>query len=128
MAKVKDGLFYSKDHEWLKIDGNKVRMGISDYAQQSLGDITYIELPASGDDFKAADIVANVESVKAASDIYSPISGTVEDVNVALEDNPELLNSSAFDQGWICDIKTEAQVDTSTLMNAQQYEEYLKSL
>lgn len=128
MAEVKGGLFYSKDHEWLSVEGTKVRMGISDYAQQSLGDITYIELPAAGDILNASDIIANVESVKAASDIYSPLAGTVAEVNMALEDNPELINSSAFDEGWICEITLDSEADTSSLMSAEEYKEYINSL
>lgn len=128
MAEIKDALFYSKDHEWIRIDGNVVRMGISDYAQQSLGDITYIELPTEDESYRASDIIANVESVKAASDIYAPISGTVRTVNMDLEEQPELINSSAYDNGWICEIAVEQDVDTTDLMSATEYADYIKTL
>lgn len=128
MKEVKEGLFYSKDHEWIGVNDNKVMLGISDYAQQSLGDITYIELPAEGDELKSSEIVANIESVKAASDIYTPVSGTVTRINLELEDNPELINSSAYDNGWICEMELNGELDSSDLMSAAQYKEYIASL
>ena len=98
--KVIEGLKYSKDHEWVKVDGNKAIIGITDYAQDSLGDVVFVDLPEPGEVVNAGDAAAVVESVKAAADIYSPVSGTIIEVNTELEGSPELINEDPY-QNWI---------------------------
>ncbi len=120
--------YYSEDHEWVEIHGEEATIGISEYAAKQLGDITYVELPAEDDDFIVGDTLGVVESVKAASDIYSPVSGTVVMINDALEDEPNLINESPEDKGWLCKL---TNIDTSELddmMNINAYEKYLKEL
>lgn len=116
--------YYSKEHEWLELDGQTATVGITVHAAQELGDITYVELPETGADFSAGEVFSVVESVKAASDIYSPVKGSVSEVNEALEDSPELVNEDAENKGWICKF-SNAEVDTSALMSAEQYQEFL---
>ena len=120
--------YYSEDHEWVEIHGEEATIGISEYAAKQLGDITYVELPSEDDDFIVGDTLGVVESVKAASDIYSPVSGTVVMINDALEDKPNLINESPEDKGWLCKL---TNIDTSELddmMNVDAYEKYLKEL
>ncbi|MDD4083662.1 MAG: glycine cleavage system protein GcvH [Sphaerochaetaceae bacterium] len=125
MSKIIDGLLYTKDHEWLKVEGTEATVGITDYAQTSLGEIVYVELPVVDDEFSAKEEIANVESVKAASAIYSPVSGTVSEVNEELSDNPELLNKDSYSNFIfkLKDIKMEED-----LLDAEAYREYLKTL
>jgi len=120
-------LFYTKDHEWAEIKDDVATIGITDYAQHSLGEITFIELPAMNKQFKGHDIIAVVESSKAASDIYSPIAGQVIEVNDELASQPEKINQDSYNDGWICKLKI-AGPDTKNLMNAEQYEKYLKTI
>jgi glycine cleavage system H protein len=121
-----DDRLYTKEHEWVKIKGNIATVGITDYAQKELTDIVYVELPNKGIEIDAGDPVCTVESVKNASDVFSPVSGKVVDVNRALEDEPELVNSDPYGKGWM--VKIEFTEEPKGLMNAQEYEEYLKSL
>ena len=125
---VEKNLLYTKDHEWVKIEGNQATIGISDYAQHALGDITFVELPAVGKDIKQQEIFSTVESVKAASDIYAPISGKVIKVNEALEQAPEVLNNAPYGEGWIAVIELDNLLEKENLMDAASYEEYLKTL
>jgi glycine cleavage system H protein len=125
---VKDGYFYSKEHEWVKIEGNKAKVGISDYAQHKLGDITYVDLPSAGKTVKQLEILTGIESVKAASDIYSPMTGKVIAVNKALENAPELVNSSPFEDGWIAELEISNPSETANLMNAAAYKTFLAGL
>ena len=120
-------LLFTKDHEWVEINGDTATIGITDYAQRSLGEITFVELPAGQKQINAHDCLAVVESSKAASDVYSPIAGQVTEVNDELEAKPELINQDCYKAGWICKMKV-AKPDTKHLMNASQYEEYLKSI
>ncbi len=120
-------LFYTKDHEWAEINGSTATIGITDYAQHSLGEITFVELPAMNKKFNVHDALAVVESSKAASDVYSPLAGEVSAVNEELSSKPELINQDCFKAGWICKLKI-ASPDTKHLMNAAQYEEYLKTI
>ncbi|MCX5633069.1 MAG: glycine cleavage system protein GcvH [Phycisphaerae bacterium] len=122
-----ENLLYTKDHEWAEIKGDAATIGITDYAQHSLGEITFVELPAVKKQVKVHDIVAAVESSKAASDVYSPMAGQITEVNNGLSSKPELINQDCCKAGWICKIKIAAP-DTKHLMNAAQYEEYLKSI
>jgi len=124
---VPENLFYTKDHEWAEINGDTATIGITDYAQHSLGEITFVELPAIKKQVKAHDVLAVVESSKAASDVYSPLAGEVTQVNDGLSSKPELINQDCCKAGWICKLKI-SKPDTKNLMNASQYEEYLKSI
>lgn len=122
-VKVIDGLKYSKDHEWVKVEGNKAIIGITDYAQDSLGDIVFIDLPEVGRNVKAGDAVAVVESVKAASDVYSPVSGIVVEVNTALEASPELINQDPYGN-WILVLEMLDPGELDALMDAEGYERF----
>ena len=102
---VPDQLRYSSDHEWLSRDGSRVRIGITDYAQDSLGDVVFVQLPTVGESFAAGDTIGEVESTKSVSDIYAPVSGSVVAVNDALVDSPQLLNEDPYGEGWICEIE-----------------------
>lgn len=123
MSDIPAELKYTKDHEWLKLDsdGASATVGITAYAQESLGDITYVELPGIGDTFATGDTFGAVESVKAASDLYAPISGEVTAVNDELENAPELINDDPFGSGWIIKIKLEDGADLSELLDADAY-------
>ena len=123
---VPEGLLYTKEHEWVKIDGALAKMGITDHAQSALGDVTFIELPAQYahcDQFKQ---LGTIESVKAASDIYAPLSGKIASVNNDVVDNPELVNKSPYDEGWLVVIEVTEESQTGNLMNAESYKQYLK--
>ncbi len=122
---VEKGLLYTKDHEWLKVDGDTGTVGISDHAQQLLGDITFVELPEMDQDCAQKDQVAVVESSKAASDVYAPVSGQVTAANEALEDHPEWVNESCYDQGWLYKLTIKDMKEAEGLMDAQAYEKYL---
>ena len=124
---IPENLFYTKDHEWAEIKGDTATIGITDYAQHSLGEITFVELPALKKQLNSHDVAAVVESSKAASDVYSPLAGEVTQVNDELSSKPELINQDCFRAGWICKLKVAAP-DTKNLMNAAQYEEYLKTI
>lgn len=125
MNKVVEGLYYAESHEWVKIDGDFAYIGITDYAQHELGNIVYVDMPAVGDDLEAGDEFGAVESVKAASDLISPVSGTVVEVNEKLEDSPELINQDAF-KNWIMKVKLSGPVDLSSLMDCNAYEAICK--
>ena len=125
---VRDGLFYTKEHEWVKIEGNKGTIGITEYATHTLGDITFVELPSIGTKISQFAHLGTVESVKAASDIFSPVSGKVISSNEKVVQSPEILNSSPYDYGWLVVIEMDNVEETKNLMNAQQYSEYIKNL
>lgn len=120
--------YYSEDHEWVEIDGDEATVGLSEYAANELGDITYVELPSEDDDLIIGDTIGVVESVKAASDIYCPISGTVAAVNDALEDEPGLINESPEEKGWICKLKNIDISEVDDMMPPNAYAKYLKTL
>ena len=120
--------YYSEDHEWVEINGDEATIGISEYAANELGDITYAELPEEEDDFIIGDKLGEVESGKASSDIYSPISGTVSMVNDALIDEPGLINESPEDKGWICRFTNIDTSEVNDMMNEDAYFKYLKKL
>jgi glycine cleavage system H protein len=117
---------YSKEHEWAKVEGNHARIGITDHAQQELGDIVYVELPAEGREVKQGESFITVESVKAVSDVYAPVSGKVIEVNRKLESEPELLNQSPHDQGWLASIEMANPKELERLMSATEYEKFLE--
>ena len=119
---------FTKEHEWVKVEGDTGTVGLSDYAQKELGDVVYVELPAEGDTFGQGDPCGNIESVKAVSDIYAPVSGEVVEVNNALENKPELVNQAPYAGGWIFKLKIEDSAELDELMDSGSYEEYLKSI
>ena len=125
---VSDQCLYTKEHEWIHIEGKIAIMGISDYAQSSLGDITYVELPEIDTEVEQFEQIVCVESVKAASDIYSPISGKIIEVNTELEDTPGLINRSCYDKGWIIKLEISDLNERSNLMTAFEYEKFLEGL
>ena len=116
-----DDLRYAANHEWARRDGDSVRMGISDFAQDALGDVVYVELPETGASVSAGDAFAEIESTKSVSDIYAPVGGTVTAVNSALEDNPELINSDPYGDGWVCEIELSNEADFDDLMDKDTY-------
>lgn len=125
---VEEHLLYTKEHEWVNIDGDEATIGISDYAQESLGDITFVELPAVEDDVEQFGELASVESVKAASDIFSPMSGQILEVNEDLVDNPGLINKSPYEKGWLVKISISDIEEKNNLMTAEEYEHFLESV
>ncbi|AWW41453.1 MULTISPECIES: glycine cleavage system protein GcvH [Streptomyces] len=122
-----DGLKYSKDHEWVRVTGDKARVGITDHAQKQLGDVVYVELPNKGDRFEASEPFGTVESVKAASEVYVPLSGSVTAVNEALHDEPESVNTDPYDDGWMIEIKLTDTSQLDSLLTAAEYEDYIKA-
>lgn len=113
-------IFYTEDHDWVEVlETNKVRIGITEYAQDQLGDIVYVELPEEGDDLDAGDELGTVESVKSVSEILSPLTGTVTAVNDVLEDEPELVNDDATGKGWFIELETKDEVDTTGLLSKE---------
>ncbi len=121
-----ENYYYTKEHEWVRIEGDTAVIGISDHAQEALGDITFIELPEAGKKVAQREELGAVESSKAASDIYAPISGTVTEVNEALATEPERVNQDCFGEGWMCKIQVADPEELKGLMNAEEYQEYLK--
>jgi len=120
--------YFSKDHEWIAIDGDTGTVGITDYAQGQLGDITFVELPAVGQAVKKGDSVSVVDSVKAASDVYTPVSGEVTDANPALADAPELVNADAETSGWLFRVKLADSGELGDLMDEAAYKDYVDGL
>jgi glycine cleavage system H protein len=124
---VPDGLLFTKEHEWVRLAGATAVVGISDHAQNALGDITYVALPAPGKAVAQGGGVAVVESVKAASDVYAPVGGTVRAVNSALGDHPEIINQDPYGKGWLCELEHVAADAARGLMTAAEYRAYLKA-
>ena len=123
-----DDLRYADDHEWAKSEGEQVRVGVSDYAQDQLGDIVFVELPQPGTSFSKGDEFGTVESVKAVAELYMPVGGEIVAVNQALEDAPELLNKSPYQEGWIIQVKPSDPSELDALMSHAAYVEMLKGL
>jgi glycine cleavage system H protein len=118
--------YYTEDHEWIEVIDDEATVGISEYAAKQLGDITYVELPQEGEDYIVGDTLGVVESVKAASDVYSPISGTVIAVNDILEDEPGLINDSPEEKGWLCKLENIDSSELDDMMNFLAYQKFLK--
>lgn len=116
-----DDLKYSENHEWARVEGDRVRMGISDYAQDALGDVVYVEVPEVGSEVGRGDAFAEVESTKSVSDVYAPVSGRVVEVNPALEDTPELVNRDPYGEGWFALIEASDVSELDALMDAAAY-------
>lgn len=127
MANILENLRYSKDHEWVAVDGEKATIGITDYAQHSLGDVVYVELPKVGDILAAHDAFGSVESVKAVSEIFTPISGEVLEVNDSLNDAPEVVNNDSYGDAWMIKIKMDNALEADALLSSSEYEEYLSN-
>jgi len=125
---IPNNLFYTKDHEWARIEGKIAYVGITDYAAHSLGDITFVDLPKVGEELKQSGFCATVESVKAASDVYAPLSGKVVAVNAQLAANPELINQSAYEQGYFFTMEFSQETEKTTLMSAASYQKYVEGL
>lgn len=121
-----DNLKFTKNHEWIRVDGSKGVVGISDYAQHAMGDVVFVELPEVDASFKKDDNIATIESVKAVSDVYSPASGKVVEVNESLEDEPAKINEDAMGEGWVYAIELEDPSELDSLMSVSEYEEFIK--
>jgi glycine cleavage system H protein len=115
-------LRYSSDHEWAKLEGDRVRVGITDYAQDALGDVVFVDLPKVGATLSVGGVLGEVESTKSVSEIYAPVAGTVAVVNTALSTSPELVNSDPYGEGWICEITTSSSGDYDAMLDAAAYE------
>ena len=127
MANIPDDLHYSKDHEWVRVDGNVAIVGITDYAQDSLGDVVYVELPKVGDDFAANESFGSVESVKAVSEVFSPVSGEIVGINEALADTPEKVNQDPYGDGWMIRVKMSNPGEVDSMLTAAEYEDFTKA-
>ncbi len=117
-----DNLRYTKDHEWIRLEGDEAIVGITDFAQHELGDIVYVEIETVGQQLKAGEVFGTVEAVKTVSDLYLPVDGTVTEVNPNLNSNPELVNSDPYEKGWMAKIKLSNAADIESLMNAEAYQ------
>lgn len=126
MTKATANLLYSKEHEWvLQLDGNRIRIGISDYAQKQLGDIVFVETPEVDAEVSANESVGTIESVKAVSEIYTPVSGTVVSVNEELEDAPETINEHPFEAGWLIEVEMSNLEELKSLLNEDEYQAFI---
>ena len=127
MANVPEDLHYSKDHEWVRVEGDVGTIGITDHAQDSLGDVVYVELPKAGDIFAAHEAFGSVESVKAVSEIFTPVGGEIVEANEALQDEPEKVNSDPYDEGWMIRIRMRNPGEVDSLLTAAEYEDFTKA-
>ena len=127
MANVPEDLHYSKDHEWVRVDGEVATVGITDYAQNSLGDVVYVELPKPGEQFSANESFGSVESVKAVSEVFSPVSGAIAESHDELADDPEKVNTDPYGDGWMIKIKMSNPGEVDSLLTAAEYEDFTKA-
>ena len=127
MADIPDDLHYSKDHEWVRVEGNVAVVGITDYAQDSLGDVVYVELPKVGDEFAANESFGSVESVKAVSEVFSPVSGEVVGTNETLGDAPEQVNTDPYGEGWMIRVEMTKPGEVDSMLTAAEYEDFTKA-
>jgi glycine cleavage system H protein len=125
MANVPEDLHYSKDHEWVRVEGGEAIIGITDYAQNSLGDVVFVELPKTGEEFAANEPFGSVESVKAVSEVFIPVAGSVVAINESLADEPEKVNSDPYGAGWMIRLRMANSGDVDSLLNAAEYEEHI---
>ncbi len=125
MSKVIDGIYYTQSHEWVKVEDSFAYIGITDYAQESLGEIVFVELPEEEDSIDAGSEFSAIESVKAASDIVSPVTGVIVEVNEELEDSPELINENAY-ENWIVKVELEDKSELDSLLSAEEYKEIIE--
>ena len=126
MANIPEDLHYSKDHEWVRVNGDTATIGITDYAQNSLGDVVYVELPKVGDELAAQEAFGSVESVKAVSELFTPVSGKVTEVNDALQDDPEKVNSDPYGAAWMIRVKMSSPGEVDSLLTVAEYEDFTK--
>jgi glycine cleavage system H protein len=126
MANVPEDLHYSKDHEWVRVEGDTAVVGITDYAQDSLGDVVYVELPKEGEEFAANESFGSVESVKAVSEVFSPVSGAISGINETLTDEPEKVNQDPYGEGWMIRVKMSNPGEVDSLLTAAEYEDFTK--
>jgi len=126
MSNLPEDLLYSEEHEWIKKEGDKVRIGITDFAQSELGDIVFVELPEEGDDMTAGESFGSVESVKTVSELYAPISGTVVEANEDLDDTPEAVNESPYENAWMVVVELSDESELDKLMTAEQYKAFIE--
>ncbi len=122
---IPDNLHYSKDHEWVAVNDGVATIGITDYAQHQLGDVVYIELPSVGDKFESHETIGSVESVKAVSEVFTPVAGEIVEANDGLNDTPESVNSDPYEAGWFVKIKMDNPGEADKMLTAAEYEEYL---
>ncbi len=122
---IPENLHYSKDHEWVKVTDGVATIGITDYAQHSLGDVVYVELPSVGDKFEAHEAFGSVESVKAVSEVFTPIAGEIVEANDGLNDTPEAVNNDAYGDAWMIKVKMDNPLEADAMLSAEEYEEYL---
>ncbi len=127
MANIPDDLHYSKDHEWVRVEGGVAVVGITDYAQDSLGDVVYVELPKVGDDFAANESFGSVESVKAVSEVFSPVSGEIVGISETLADAPEKVNQDPYGEGWMIRVQMSNPGEVDSLLTAAEYEDFTKA-
>jgi len=118
---------YSREHEWVKVEGEVCVLGITEFAQQELGEVVFVELPETGQVFNAADELGTIESVKAVAEVYTPVAGEIVEINEAVVEDPELLNEDPHGEGWLVRIRFSSASDLKDLMSAEKYEEYVKS-
>ena len=123
-----DDYYYTKDHEWIKVEGEKATVGITDFAQKQLGDVVYVELPEVGTELEFHQSIGVIESVKAVSDVYSPVSGEVIELNEKLNDSPELVNQDPHGKGWIIRVKIKDEAELQKLMSADEYEKFIEGI
>ncbi|MDQ2855587.1 MAG: glycine cleavage system protein GcvH [Acidobacteriota bacterium] len=126
MANIPEDLHYSKDHEWVRVKGNIATIGITDYAQNSLGDVVYVELSKAGDELTANESFGSVESVKAVSELFTPVSGVVTEQNANLQDDPEKVNKDPYGEGWMISVKLSSPGEVDSLLTAAEYEDFTK--
>ena len=127
MSNIPENLRYSKDHEWVKVEGDVASIGITDYAQHSLGDVVYVDMPRVGDKFGTHEAFGSVESVKAVSEIFTPVAGEVIEVNEGLNDTPEKVNSDPYGDAWFIKIKMDNALEADAMLSGVEYEEYLSA-
>ena len=125
MSNIPENLRYSKDHEWVSVDGETATVGITDYAQHSLGDVVYIDMPRVGDKLSGHEAFGSVESVKAVSEIFMPVTGEITEVNDGLNDTPEAVNNDPYVDGWMIKVKMDKPGEADAMLSAEEYEEYL---
>lgn len=126
MITIPEDNLYTREHEWVRIEGNKAEVGITEHAQKSLGDIVYVELPEIGDEIDAGDEFGSIESVKAVNSIYMPMSGNIIAVNTELKDSPETINEECYDEGWLIRFELSNQEESSELLSSKDYKEFLQ--
>ena len=128
MTNIPENLRYSKDHEWVKVDGEVATVGITDYAQHALGDVVYVDMPRVGDKLGAHEAFGSVESVKAVSEIFTPIAGEITEVNEALNDDAEKVNTDPYGEAWMIKLKMDNPLEADAMLSSVEYEEYLSNI